>query len=172
MKKALSIALAAIMLAVMFAAPVPAQQRAGELMSPPEIERVQAEKKAWIALNMDLKPDEAEAFWPIYESYQKELRQINLRLIKLIEAYGLHYRNNTLTDDAARTLTQEALAVDEAELKLRRTYFNRLGKVLSARKTARYLQLEGRVHTQVRYELGENLPLVGDVRPDIPRSVK
>ena len=62
--------------------------------------------------------------------------------------------------------------MDEAELKLRRSYFNRLAKVLSARKAARYLQLESRVHTQVRYELAANLPLVGDVRPDIPRMVK
>jgi hypothetical protein len=168
----LSRALTATMLAAALAAPVPAQERPVELMSQPEIERVHAEKKAWIALNMDLKPEEADAFWPVYEGYQKELRQINLRLIKLIEAYAAHYRNNTLTDDAARALTQDSLAVDEAELKLRRTYFNRLSKVLSARKTARYLQLESRVHTQVRYELAANLPLAGDVKPDIPRSVK
>jgi len=164
--------LIALLCALVVAAPLPAQQGQGELLSQSEIERIRVEKKAWIALNMDLKPGEAEAFWPVYESYQKELRQINLRLVRLIESYGNHYRNNTLTDETARKIVEESLAVDEAEIKLRRAYFGRLTKALSGRKAARYLQLESRVHTQVRYELAANLPLVGDVRPDIPRAIK
>ena len=161
-----------MLLAVITAAPLLAQQDAGQLLSPGEVERIRTEKKAWIALNMDLASEEGERFWPIYENYQKELGQINLRLIKLIEEYGTHYRNNTLTDPIARKLTEESLAIDEAELKLRRNYFIRLSKALPARKVARYLQLEGRVHTQVRYELAANLPLAGDVKPDIPRTPK
>lgn len=159
-----------MLLAAIIAAPALAQQSAEQLLSPQEVERIRTEKKAWIALNMDLASDEGERFWPIYESYQKELSPIRLRLIKLIEAYGSHYRNNTLTDDIARKLADESLAVDEAELKLRRSYFSRLAKMLPARKAARYIQLEGRVYTQVRYELAANMPLVGDVRPDIPRA--
>jgi hypothetical protein len=163
-----------ILLIVLFlaAGPAPAQQGSAELLSQAEIERTRTEKKAWVALNMDLKPDEAEAFWPLYESYQKELSQLNLRLVRLIESYGGHYRNNTLTDDIARKLTEDWLAVDEADLKLRRAYFTRLAKVLPARKAARYLQLESRIHTQVRYELAGNLPLVGDTRPAIPAVLK
>ena len=164
--------LMALLLASVLAAPVPAQQGQGESLSQADVERIRVEKKAWIALNMDLKPEEAERFWPLYEAYQKELGQLNLRLVKLVESYGTHYRNNTLTDDIARKLSEEALAVDEGELKLRRTYFNRLAKALSARRAARYLQLESRVHTQVRYELAANLPLVGDVRPDIPTATR
>ena len=165
--------LIALLCAVVAAAPLAAQQEQGsQLLSQAEVERIRVEKKAWIALNMDLKPEDTNAFWPIYESYQKELRQINLRLVRLVESYGNHYRNNTLADETARKLTEESLAVDEAELKLRRAYFGRLNKALSGRKAARYLQLESRVHTQVRYELAANLPLVGDVRPDIPRSIK
>jgi lipase chaperone LimK len=109
---------------------------------------------------MDLAPSEAEAFWPVYEGYQKELNQINTRLARVIDTYATHYRNNTLTDEAARKLTEETLAVDESEVKLRRAYVSRLSKVLPARKVARYLQLEGRIHTQVRYELAAGIPLV------------
>jgi hypothetical protein len=160
-----------ILLAAVVAQPAPAQQQGAEnLLSRAEVERIRTEKKAWIALNMDLASNEAERFWPLYESYQKELGEINLRLVKLVEEYGNHYRNKTLTDDIARRMANEALAIDEAELKLRRNYLNRMMKVLPARKAARYLQLETRVNTQVRYELAANLPLVGDVRPDIPAA--
>lgn len=164
--------LIALLLASVLAVPVLAQQGPGEVLSQADVERIRTEKKAWIALNMDLKPEEEAAFWPLYESYQKELSQLNHRLVRLVESYGGHYRNNTLTDEIARKLTEEALAVDEAELKLRRGYFARLMKVLSARKAARYLQLESRVHTQVRYEFAANLPLVGDTRPAIPAVLK
>ena len=121
---------------------------------------------------MDLTPPEAEAFWPFYEDYQKELHQINIRLTRFIQTYALHYRNNTLTDEAARKLTEEALAVDEGELKLRRAYVTKLAKVLPARKVARYIQLEGRIHTQVRYELATNLPLAGDFKLGAPPTTK
>ncbi len=161
-----------MVLAAALAAPVAAQESAGQSLSRTDIERSRLEKKAWVALNMDLKEGEEERFWPLYEGYQKELGEINLRLIRLVESYAVHYRNNTLTDDIARKLTEESLAVDESELKLRRNFFNRLAKVLPARKSARYLQLESKVHTQVRYELAANLPLVGDVRIDIPRATK
>jgi hypothetical protein len=161
-----------MMLAAALAAPVIAQESSGQPLSRAVIERSRLEKKAWVALNMDLKQGEEERFWPLYEGYQKELTEINLRLIRLVESYAVHYRNHTLTDDIARKLTEESLALDESELKLRRNYFNRLAKVLPASKAARYLQLESKVHTQVRYELAANLPLVGDVRPDIPRAEK
>jgi hypothetical protein len=150
--------------AAMLAAHLPAQQG--------ELERIRTEKKAWVALNMELMPAEAEGFWPVYEGYQKELNQINTRLVKVIETYGTHYRNNTLTDEAARKLTDEWLAVDEAEVKLRKSYAAKLAKVLSARKVARYLQIEGRIHTQVRYELAANLPLAGDFKFGAPPATK
>ena len=155
-----------VLLVAVLAAPVAAQQASAEL------ERIRTEKKAWIALNMELTAAEAETFWPVYEGYQKELNQINTRLFRVIETYGAHYRNNTLTDEAARKLTEDSIAVDESELKLRRTYLPRLAKVLPARKVARYLQLEGRIHTQVRYELASNLPLAGDFKLGAPRAEK
>ena len=153
-----------MLIAALLAAPLPAQQG--------ELERIRTEKKAWVALNMELTTAEAEGFWPVYEGYQKELNQINTRLVKVIETYGTHYRNNTLTDEAARKLTDEWLAVDEAEVKLRKSYAAKLAKVLSARKVARYLQIEGRIHTQVRYELAANLPLAGDFKFSAPPATK
>jgi len=155
------------LIAALAGAPAGAEQPATALLSPAEVERTRAEKKAWIALNMDLGAGEGERFWPLYEGYQKELAQVNLRLVRLVEAYGVHYRENTLTDDLARKLAEESLAIDESELKLRRSYLPRLAKAISARKAARYLQLESRVMTQVRYELAANLPLVGDVKPGV-----
>src|SRR5262247_3478792 len=115
-----------IFLAALLAAPLPAQQG--------ELERIRTEKKAWVALNMALTPAEADSFWPIYEGYQQELHQINTRLVKVIEAYGADYRNSTFTDESARKLMEEMVAIGESEAKLRRSYWTKLSKALSARK--------------------------------------
>ncbi len=66
-------------------------------------------------------------------------------------------RSQTTT---AKKLLKETLAVDEAELKLRQTYADKIGKVLSATKTARYIQIENKIRAVLKAELAENIPLV------------
>ncbi|MGH7927600.1 MAG: hypothetical protein ACREQV_07380, partial [Candidatus Binatia bacterium] len=39
-------------------------------------EKIRADKKLVVALNMDLTDAEAKNFWPIYEQYQKDLQRI------------------------------------------------------------------------------------------------
>lgn len=126
-------------------------------------ERLKADKKAWVAQNMGLTPEEEKRFWPVYEDFQNDLRPLNRRLLQLLETYARHYRQQSLTDAMAEKLTLEMLAVEEGQVQLRKTYAERLSKVVPGRKAARYIQLESRMQTVIRFELAQNLPLVGDV---------
>jgi len=157
--------LVVLVLAALSAAPAASQDGA-------VLDRIKAEKKAWVSLNLELAPADAEAFWPVYEGYQKDLNQINTRVVRLIESYASHYRDGSLTDEGARKLYQDSIAIDESYLKLRKTYAARLAKVLNARLVARYLQLEDRINTQTRYELQANLPLIGDAKFTAPPAAK
>ena len=47
-------------------------------------EKITADKKFVVANNMNLTDAETKEFWPIYESYQRDLHQINRRLDKVI----------------------------------------------------------------------------------------
>ena len=49
------------------------------------VEKIRADKKLFIAENMQFAETEAEAFWPVYEKYQDELFLLRARLMKLIE---------------------------------------------------------------------------------------
>jgi hypothetical protein len=51
-------------------------------------DKIQADKKLFIADNLQLTEAEAKAFWPVYASYQKELSTLNDRMIKLINEYA------------------------------------------------------------------------------------
>lgn len=124
------------------------------------LEKVKADKKLVVAANMELNEEEQKSFWPIYEAYQRDLLGINQRLGKTIAAYADAYNKNQLTDELASKLTSEALAIDQDEITLRKTYASRLIKVLPAKKAARYLQIENKIRAAIRYNLAVGIPLV------------
>jgi len=123
-------------------------------------EKVKADKKLMVAANMQLTESEAKGFWPVYEAYQKDLAAINQRIVKLIESYAADYNANTLTDEKAKKLVDELVAIEQAEAGLKTSYVPKLGKVLPMKKVARYLQVENKVRALVKYELAGGIPLV------------
>jgi hypothetical protein len=123
-------------------------------------EKVKADKKLMVAANMQLTESEAKAFWPVYEEYQKDLGAINQRIVKLIESYAADYKANTLTDEKAKKLIDELVAVEKAEVAMKDSYVPKLSKVLPLKKVARYMQIENKVRAMVKYELAGGVPLV------------
>ena len=123
-------------------------------------EKVKADKKLVVAANMELTDAEAKTFWPVYESYQKDLQALNERLKKAILSYADAYNNKTLTDEKAKQLADEALAIDEQEIKMRKAYATKLAAILPGKKAARYLQIENKIRAALRYELAGGIPLM------------
>jgi hypothetical protein len=150
------IRIAALLLATALAAPAMAQNTNAEIL----LEKVKADKKLLIAKNMNLSEAEANAFWPIYEAYQRDLDQINVRLGRAITAYAEAYKKGPLPNDVAMQLLDEALSIEEAETQLKRSYVPKLNAALPGAKTARYLQIENKIRALVRMELADNIPLV------------
>jgi hypothetical protein len=67
-------------------------------------EKLKADKKLLIAGNMDLTDSEAKQFWPIYDSYQKELDSINKQLGQTIKDYADAFNKGTIPNDTAKKL--------------------------------------------------------------------
>ena len=155
--------LAALLVAAVFALPVVgfAQEKSADETNMEILrDKIKADKKLVVAANMTLTDTEARAFWPLYDEYQKELQALNDRLGKTIESYADAYNANSLTDDTAKKLIDEVLAIDEAEAQMRKNQAAKLAKVLPGKKVARYLQIENKVRALVRYELAAGIPLV------------
>ncbi len=123
-------------------------------------EKIKADKKLVVAVNMDLTESEAKGFWPLYEAYQKDLQKINERLGKLVLTYADAYNQGPVANETAKKLLKDALAIEEAELKLKRAYIPKLEKALPEWKVARYLQIENKIRAIVKYELAAEVPLV------------
>ncbi len=134
----------------------PADEATLELL----VDTIQSNKKALVAVNLVLEPDEAVAFWPVYDQYQAELDVVALRFVTLIRDYTQHYK--TMDGDLSRRLVDEALAIEAARAALRQKYVEPFMKVLPGRKVARFYQMENKLHAVVRYEIARGIPVIPD----------
>ena len=119
---------------------------------------IRANKKAMIAASLTLTDAESDAFWPLYDKYEAEIAHVNDRLVKVVATYTKDYK--TLTDEQAKKLSEEYLAVEEDRASLRRKYFGDFTKVLPGKKAARFYQIENKMNAVVRYDLAREIPVV------------
>jgi len=120
-------------------------------------ESLKAQKRAIIGVNMQLTEAEDAKFWPVYDSYQKDLGKINEKIAAMIVDYARNY--NTLTDGKANQLLVTNLALERDLLKLRESYLAKFSAVLPQKKVARYYQIENKIQAVIRYDLAEKIPL-------------
>jgi hypothetical protein len=123
-------------------------------------QKVKADKKLMVALNMQLTDAEAKGFWPIYDAYQRDLEAIDGRLLKTIAAYADAYDTGPVPNETARQLIDQYLAIEQDEAKMNRSYVPRLAEALPGAKVARYIQVETKIRAVVRYDLAARIPLV------------
>ncbi len=123
-------------------------------------EKVKADKKLVVAMNLGLSDAEAEAFWPVYNSYQADLQKVNQRLGVLISDYADSYNSGSISDDTAGKLIKEWLQAEADEMKLRGANVKKLAEVLPAKKVMRYLQIENKIRALVKFGLAAEIPLV------------
>ena len=123
-------------------------------------QKIKADKKLVVASNLKLTDTEGAAFWPVYDAYQKDLQQVNQRLAAVVVAYADAYNKGPVTNDMAKKLLDEAVAIDDAEAKSKTALAPKVLGALPATKAARYIQIENKIRAAIRYELAEGIPLV------------
>jgi len=99
-------------------------------------EKIQTDKKLFIAQNMNLTESEAKVFWPVYEDYQKELDKLVDKTVKLIDNYAANYQ--TMTEEAAKEMINGYLAIETERVTLMKSFLPKFRKVLPEKKVARY----------------------------------
>jgi Spy/CpxP family protein refolding chaperone len=124
---------------------------------------VRADKKAFVQSTLQLTPAEAKKFWPLYDEYQRNLDMTNRRRVVAIQR--MIVGDQPESELYAKSLVNELIAVDEAELKARRSLQNRLmrgvpTRILPPKKAARYLQLESKIRAVQAYDVAATVPLL------------
>jgi Spy/CpxP family protein refolding chaperone len=119
---------------------------------------LRAQRKDITAQNMDLTPDEATKFWPIFDQYRQAAIKVNDDRWALIKEYAANY--DSMTDAQAQDYIKRSNATDEQLLALRMKYVPVFEKVISAKKTARWVQIDRRIDLLINLQLSSVIPMV------------
>jgi hypothetical protein len=156
MKKGLSAVLVFCVL-FLFISPIGAQERSADTNRLVR-EKILADKKLFVAENMQLTKAEAKVFWPVYESYQNDELKIVKSTQKLLDDYAKNYK--VMTDVTAKRLLNDMIQIESDRLRLKTDYILKFRTVLSDMKIIRYYQLENKIFAVMNYDISGVIPLV------------
>ena len=123
-----------------------------------QLQNLRSQKKQIVSANMQLTEAEALKFWPVYDEYTAETIKNNDIRAALIKEYSGNY--DTLTDAQAQSLLKRWLQADDAEVQLRLKYIPIFSKVLSTKKTARFIQIDRHLGMLIDVQVMSAIPLV------------
>lgn len=101
-------------------------------------QKIREAKKSYITERLNLTPEENTRFWPVYNSYERDLRNLRNR-------YKQQYRasqKGELNEREAREWIQDNLEYQQEELNIKKEYKNRFLEIISARQMADLYQAE------------------------------
>lgn len=116
------------------------------------------ERKLVITGELVLTSEEKDAFWPVYNEYLAEMREVGDDEVGLITDFAATYQN--MTEDAAERMLKEHLDIRSRKLKIRRNYVRRFRKVLPAVKVAKLYQVENKLDAVLDYQLASQIPMI------------
>src|SRR5271154_5234135 len=126
----------------------------------PAIKMLRAEigqdRRDIVAAAMLLTPSEGKTFWPLYDQYRAEMHTLGDRRVRLITDFIAH--RETMSEDEAAKLTEEALAIEKARIAVKEDYVSKMSKALSARTVARFFQIDNKLDVVVDAELAARIP--------------
>ena len=129
-----------------------------------EIELTRAElatqRKAVVAQNMKLSEEEASNFWPVYNAYRDKMKKVNDRRVEVITDYADRYNDHSLNDKNATKLVDRYLKALQDQVKVKKSFVKKFKKVLTARKVARFYQIDNRLDQLLNLQIAKGVPLV------------
>jgi len=115
------------------------------------------------ALNqvMKLTATEADKFWPVYRSYEKELAAVGDRKLALIVEFMRQHKAGTLSDQSAQDLAAQFLQNAQDRLDLWKKYHQQISDTVSPIRAAQFLQVENQMAIFVDLNIASEMPVVG-----------
>ncbi len=114
--------------------PIPlfAQDDDGAIIPEERKQEIKAQRAAFLTQRLDLSPEEAQKFWPVYNQYDKEIEAAR----KEQRDFRKGLKDGTgITESEANTAIDRELAARQKELDIRKKYAAEFKKTLGAVKT-------------------------------------
>jgi len=109
---------------------------------------------------MGLSDEQKDAFWNIFADYDQQRASLTDQMVQLLRDYATNY--DTLTNEQAKKMLDEAAGIAQNQVKLRRKYADQISKKLGGRVGARFYQIDDYLNTAARLAVLDHVPFVGD----------
>ena len=136
-------------------------QSSGEIsMSDQEqllIAQIQSDKRTIVLSTLQLTDAEVQAFTPIFDKYQAEMKKLATQYGDVLNKFASNY--DSMTDDAAEDIMKESFKVREDRNELLKDYAKRMSKQLPATKVLRWVQIENKMISLLDWQMAQIIPL-------------
>jgi len=120
------------------------------------------EKKAIVAEFIQLKDDQKDAFWKIYDEYETKRKELGKKRVAILEKYVNTYAS---ADDATTSkIIAETAALGVQTDKLIATYQKKIEKAAGAKAAGQFFQLEAYLLSAIRVAIFESIPFIGELK--------
>lgn len=107
--------------------------------------KLDAARIALITERLELTPEQAQAFWPLYNEYAEQRRQIQLQYRQ--QRQGLNLEN--LTEEQQKQLLQQRMEQKQKQLNLESKYGERMLEVINTRQMMALKKAEDDFRTMI-----------------------
>jgi len=139
MKRMITLAGCLLMTAALFAQPQ--GHRQSEEQRKKEFERIQSEKIAFITQELDLSPEEAQIFWPVYNQCWKEAHASHGKMMEAFDAFR-GSRADELSEKELEAKLDAYIQANRASSLVLSEWYPKFKEVLPVRKVAKLYQAE------------------------------
>jgi len=119
-------------------------------------EKIEAQKVAFITQKLNLTPEEAQQFWPLYNQFQSKIEELRKsRRRELMEAKG---NIDILTDKEIEKLVDDEIVFKQKEIDLAKEYLPKFKAILPIKKIAKLYEAEEQFKRHLLNELKDKTP--------------
>ncbi|MCB9170641.1 MAG: hypothetical protein H6597_07845 [Flavobacteriales bacterium] len=173
MKHARAIQTCLFSLTLLGSVPLQAQEDDGPPIPEDRLEEIKAQKSAYLTRKMDLSPEEAQKFWPVYNQYDKELEDARKEMREYHRS--MKGRIEDLSESDASQMIDRELGFRQRDLDIRKKYTAEFKRTVGAQKTLQLFKAERDFNRELLKRLrdqgtGRDGPPPGGMRRHAPNG--
>lgn len=116
------------------------------------------EKKALVSDFMNLEGPKADAFWPLYDQYETQRKELGKKRIDLMNQYADNY--NSMSAEVADKWMADVIKLSSSTDKLLVNYYKKIKKVTDPVTALKFYHVESYILNSIRQTLSSEMPFV------------
>jgi len=118
------------------------------------------DKKAVVAEFVTPAPEQADAFWTLYDQYETKRKELGKERIELLAIYAFRYAE--MSSEEADAWTKQIIALQKKTDALLNSYYGKVKKATNGIVATQFYEIEVYILTAVRMKILENVPFIGE----------